>query len=117
MTPVNSADSSSDNTSPVECEPNLAPVYLRTRSGPHGPRPLKINKKRNHIELNAHAKENVRIQTLLPSVNLTDFLLSTCIYRKVANLRRFHQRIYFKLNSYILLVVTPYCGNPFPMHL
>ena len=74
MTPVNSVDSSSDNTAPVEWEPNLALVYLRTRSGPHGPSPLKINKNKDHIKLNAHAQEHVAYKPLLFSLNQTDFL-------------------------------------------
>lgn len=43
--PVSNADSCSANPSP---SPNLALVYLRTKFGPNGPKPLKIkNIKRN----------------------------------------------------------------------
>lgn len=38
--PVSNLDSSSVNIVPDEYAPNLALVYLRTRSGPQGPKPL-----------------------------------------------------------------------------
>lgn len=44
--PVRNLDSSSVNISPSEYAPNLALVYLRTRSGPKGPRPLHYGKER-----------------------------------------------------------------------
>lgn len=38
--PVSNPASSSVKVDPFEYEPNLALVYLRTRSGPQGPNPL-----------------------------------------------------------------------------
>ena len=42
--PVNNLDSSSFRTSPAEYVPNLFVVYLRTKSGPQGPKPLHYQK-------------------------------------------------------------------------
>lgn len=41
--PVSKFDSDSVNSSPVEYLTNLALVYLRTKSGPQGPKPLPQN--------------------------------------------------------------------------
>lgn len=42
--PVSNLDSSSFKTSPDEEVPNLFVVYLRTKSGPQGPKPLHYTK-------------------------------------------------------------------------
>lgn len=55
--PVNNLDSSWVKTSPVEYEPNLAVVYLRTRSGPQGPKPLFNLKSNRYISIQTCRKK------------------------------------------------------------
>jgi len=48
--PVSNLDSDSVSISPVVCVTNLALVYLRTISGPQGPKPLPKNMRKKNIK-------------------------------------------------------------------
>lgn len=75
--PVNNLDSSSVKTSPVEYEPNLAVVYLRTRSGPQGPKPLFILKSNRYISIQTYGKKLITFTPPRQKINSPDYFLGS----------------------------------------
>lgn len=61
--PVSNFDSDSVKSSPVEYLTNLALVYLLTKSGPQGPKPLRKNTCRKILNIDSFIKTKVQCNT------------------------------------------------------